>query len=277
MASIDTSIIDAAFPERETDAHKGDFGRLLVIGGAHRFANTPGIVAMGALRTGIDLVDVAAPERAADTTAGVALNLLTAPLEGKTLGPEHVDTLLEREAYADATVIGPGLLTADDTVDAVERFLAERDIPTVVDADALRVLPDDDLLSSEDVLTPHSREFERLTGSEPPRAVEQRRETVRSAAARLGCTILLKGPVDVVSDGDRVATNATGNPSMTRGGTGDVLAGITGALLARGTDAYTAGRAAAYITGAAGDRAVDAIGEGYLLEELLDRVATVVP
>lgn len=276
MPTIDASILDEAFPERADDAHKGDHGRLLVVGGAHRFTNTPGIVAMAALRTGIDLVDVAAPARAADTTAGFALNLLTAPLEGKTLGTEHVDALLDREQYADAVVIGPGLMAEEDTRNAVEQFLTERSVPAVVDADALRVA-DSDVLSEDDVLTPHSREFERLTGSAPAKWMEDRVAAVRSAADRLGCTVVLKGPTDVVSDGNHTATNATGNPSMTRGGTGDVLAGVTGALLARGTEGYTAARAAAYVTGAAGDRVLDGVGEGYLLEEMLDRIPGILP
>lgn len=276
MASIDASILDDVFPERADDAHKGDFGRLLVVAGAHRFTNTPAIVALGALRTGIDLVDVAAPERAADTTATFALNLLTAPLPGKTLRMEHVDTLLERAGYADAAVIGPGLMAEDDTLDAVEQFLRERDIPAVIDADALRVAGED-TVSRGDVLTPHSREFERLTGSAPPKDGRERTEAVQGAAERLGCTVVLKGPTDILSDGDRLGTNATGNPSMTRGGTGDVLAGIAGALLAGGTDGYTAASAAAYLNGVAGDRVLGAVGEAYLLEELLDRVASVVP
>lgn len=276
MPTIDAAILDEAFPERKNDAHKGDHGRLLVVGGAHRFTNTPGIVAMAALRTGIDLVDIAAPERAADTTAGFALNLLTAPLDGETVGAGHVDTLLDREQYADAVVIGPGLMAGEDTLEAVERFLAERSVPAVVDADALRVARRD-VLSGDDVLTPHSREFERLTGSAPAKQREERLEAVRSAADRLGCTVVLKRPTDVVSNGDRTATNTTGNPSMTRGGTGDVLAGVAGALLARGSAGYTAGRAAAYVTGAAGDRVLSEVGEGYLLEELLDRVPDVLP
>lgn len=276
MPSIDASILDEAVPDRADDAHKGDHGRLLVVGGAHRFTNTPGIVALGALRTGIDLVDVAAPERAADTTAGFALNLLTAPLNGETLGTEHVDALLDREQYADAVVIGPGLMAGAGTLEAVERFLTERSVPAVVDADALRVAGSD-VFSAGDVLTPHSREFERLTGSAPAKRMEDRVEAVRSAADRLGCTIVLKGPTDVVSDGNRTATNATGNPSMTRGGTGDVLAGVTGALLARGIEGYMAARAAAYVTGAAGDRVLSEVGEGYLLEELLDRIPFILP
>lgn len=275
MASIDASILDEAFPERQEDAQKGDYGRLLVVGGAHRFTNTPAIVALAALRTGIDIVDVAAPARAADATAGFALNILTAPLEGETLGTGHVDALLDRERYADAVVIGPGLMAGENTLNAVGRFLAERTIPAVVDADALRSASAD-VLQERDVLTPHSREFARLTGSIPPEHLGERVEAVRSAAEQFGRTVVLKGPVDVISDGDRTATNATGNPSMTRGGTGDVLAGVAGALMARGIEGYTAARAAAYVTGAAGDRVLREVGEGYLLEELLDRVSTVV-
>lgn len=274
---MDETILDTVLLDRPRDAVKGDFGDILVVGGSHRYTNTPAIVAGGALRTGADLVRVAAPERSADATATFALNLITTPLDGHRLRPGNVDAVLDAAAGVDCLAVGPGLGRADATLEAVRDLLGARDVPAVVDADALRALPDHaDSVGSGDVLTPHAGEFAVLTGEEIGGAVEDRKETVRAAAAEFGCTVLLKGPVDVVSDGDRVETNGTGNPYMTRGGTGDVLTGVAAALLAQGNDPVDAAGAAAYINGSAGDTVAMEKGRGFTLEEHLEAVADVV-
>jgi NAD(P)H-hydrate repair Nnr-like enzyme with NAD(P)H-hydrate dehydratase domain len=104
----------------------------------------------------------------------------------------------------------------------------------LVDADALKPFSEVEVPDGGNiVLTPHEGEFQKLTGEKPPLDLEERVEVVAGAAGRLRSTILLKGPVDVISDGRRIKLNYTGNPGMTVGGTGDVLSGVAGALLAR--------------------------------------------
>jgi NAD(P)H-hydrate epimerase len=103
------------------------------------------------------------------------------------------------------------------------------------------------------VLTPHSREYEILTGKKLPSDLDARAERVQKEAQKLGAIILLKGPVDVISDGERIKFNFTGNPGMTVGGTGDVLSGVVGGLLAQGTDSFKSAVSGAFINGAAGD------------------------
>ena len=102
-------------------------------------------------------------------------------------------------------------------------------------------------------MTPHAGEYEILTGKKLPRDLKQRAEKVQKTARKLGATILVKGPVDVISDGKRVKFNSTGNPGMTVGGTGDVLSGLVGTFLAQETDSFEAAVAGAFINGAAGD------------------------
>jgi hydroxyethylthiazole kinase-like uncharacterized protein yjeF len=111
------------------------------------------------------------------------------------------------------------------------------------------------------VLTPHAREYEISTGNKLPNDTEGRAEAVQKMARKLGATILLKGPVDVISDGERTKFNFTGNAGMTVGGTGDVLSGVVGGLLAMGTDPFCAAVAGAFINGAAGDFV--AVEKGY--------------
>jgi len=103
------------------------------------------------------------------------------------------------------------------------------------------------------VLTPHAGEYKILTGSQPPKDLKKRAEEVQRTARSLNAVILLKGNVDVISDGERVKLNFTGNPGMTVGGTGDTLSGIVGALLAQRANPFEAAVAGAFINGAAGD------------------------
>ncbi|MCK5563158.1 NAD(P)H-hydrate dehydratase, partial [Candidatus Bathyarchaeota archaeon] len=103
------------------------------------------------------------------------------------------------------------------------------------------------------VLTPHVGEYRILTGKKASKKLERRRVEVQAVAKKLGAVILLKGHVDVVSDGKRVKLNFTGNPGMTVGGTGDILSGVVGAFLAQGVNPFEAAVAGAFVNGAAGD------------------------
>lgn len=256
-------------------ATKGDHGTVLIVAGADQYPNTPAIVAGGALRTGADIVRIAAPRRSAEQSAAFHLNTLITPLPGDVFSRDHVPLVTEHIAAADCAVIGPGIGTTPDTAAAIRSLLTElQDTACVLDAAAIPALDEYTAAAGERwVATPHAAEFEAVTGAYPPTTVEERRQAVSAAAADLGMTVLLKGGVDVVSDGTRIETSTTGHTTMTRGGTGDVLAGITATRLAQGDDPVDAAVTAAHINGAAGDRAVTRYGPGYLLEELLQEVS----
>lgn len=273
---MEQAIIDEILEEKAPGGHKGDYGRISVIGGSGTYTNTPAIVALGALRAGCDLTNIVAPEQSAQQCAGFALNIMTTALDGDHLQEQHVKTLVDRTEWADCVVVGPGLGRQEETVNAVKRYLEVNTEASVIDADALHVLAEHTgFAESEWVLTPHAREFEALTGEYPPGNIEERIELVEDYAGVFGCTILLKGETDVISDGDRTETNDTGNPYMTRGGTGDTLAGLTAALLSLQYDPFESACAAAYFNGAAGDEALGTYGRGFLLEEMLDCVSAV--
>jgi NAD(P)H-hydrate epimerase len=126
------------------------------------------------------------------------------------------------------------------------------------------------------VLTPHPGEYKILTGHQPPDDLEEKIADVQKAARELGAVILLKGHVDVVSDGKKVKLNFTGNPGMTVGGTGDVLSGVVAAFLAQGTDPFEAAVAGAFINGAAGDFAASAKGFHLVATDLLEWIPSVI-
>jgi NAD(P)H-hydrate epimerase len=125
------------------------------------------------------------------------------------------------------------------------------------------------------VFTPHSGEYQILTGKESSQDLQERAEEVKETAEELGVTILLKGRVDVISDGKRVKLNFTGNPGMTVGGTGDVLSGIVAAFLAQSADPFEAAVAGAFINGAAGDFVKSEKGYHMVPTDLLDWIPCV--
>lgn len=250
---------------RPAFAHKGQYGRLLVIGGSETFTGAPALVALAAYRTGTDLVFVAAPGRTADIVSSMSPNLISVRLPGDSLAPGHMQVLKEHIAKATAIAIGPGLGRSPKTQSAVRHILGEirqLKIPLLVDADALRAFGviRKGIFHQSTVLTPHAGEFGAVAGKTPSAELGARSREVKAMAEKSGGVILLKGNTDVISDGGRVKLNRTGNPGMTVGGTGDVLSGIIAGLLAQGIDAFQAAVAGAFISGAAGDLAEEELG-----------------
>lgn len=258
---------------RPPEAHKGDFGRLLVIGGSETFSGAPALSALAALRTGVDITYVAAPRDTARIIASMSPNLLTVKLEGTHLNPRNVGAISEFLPKATGVILGPGSGLHPDTVEFVKQTIPviERSgLPMLLDADALKIFAGfKRKLKVPLVLTPHAGEYGILTGEAPPKDLRERVNHVRKTAVELGATILLKGYVDVISDGTSVKMNFTGNPGMTVGGTGDTLCGIVGAFLAQGFSAFRAAVAGAFINGAAGDFVYKAKGYHMVPTDLL--------
>jgi len=242
---------------REPQSHKGDFGRLLIIGGSETFSGAPALVALAALRTGVDLAYVAAPERTAYAISSFSPDLITLKLSGEHFAPQNVGQLKGMITKATAIVAGPGLGTHRDSFKAVEellKVLEELRKPTLLDADALKAFSSiKRRVDFPFVVTPHSGEFEAVSGRKPSVELHARIEDVKSLAKEIESVVLLKGHTDIISDGERVKLNLTGNPGMTVGGTGDVLSGIVGGFMAQGVDPFKAAVAGAFINGAAGD------------------------
>ncbi len=246
------------YPVPRSTSHKGENGRLLVIAGGP-YTGAPALVAFGAMGIGIDLVHVATPALAATVVASYSPTFIVHPLVGHRLLREDLRQILELVPRVDAVAIGPGLGDVEGTLEAIREVVRSLRLPMVIDADALKAVAGDPKIlgGKRAVLTPHAREFKDLTGKTLPDGPEERAAIVRESAKALGATILLKGHVDIVSDGTRVKFNYTGNPGMTTGGTGDVLCGVTAGLIAKGMAPYDAARLAAFTNGAAGDLAFE--------------------
>ncbi len=256
-----------ALPKRMGQEHKGDFGRVLVVGGSRQFIGTPFLVARSALRAGCDLSIIACPSHVADRIPFDA-NLIINPLNSEShLKKSDVDSILEVDF--DSLVVGNGLGTADETKYALKKLLRRVDKPVILDADALKIIGEAQL-GDNMIITPHATEFRILFG-ECGDGLDQRREIVEEKARKTKATIVLKGPTDIISCGDKTRLNRTGNPAMTVGGTGDVLAGVVGTLAVKSGN-FLAACAGSFLTGLAGDKAFEDLAYSLTATDVIEKI-----
>ncbi|MHC3438169.1 NAD(P)H-hydrate dehydratase [Natrialbaceae archaeon A-gly3] len=244
-------------------------GRAFVIGGGP-YTGAPALAAQAALRAGAELSFVAAPETVSGEIQGYAEDLIVQPYGSEVLTPAEVEDLVETaERYDDVVILGPGLGTAEQTLEAVRQFLEVYTGPAVVDADALSVVPEVETDATL-ICTPNRRELAGMGGPEADdlRAVE---DEIEELAADLGHVILAKGVDDVISDGERTRVNRAGVPGLAVGGSGDTLAGIVAGLL-EGATPFDAACAGAYVNGKAGEQLAESDGNGFLASELLSAI-----
>ncbi len=285
MIEVTKNILKDIYKERPKDSKKYDFGLLVVIGGSDFYSGSPALSALAAFRSGLDMVRILAPKRAADIIASFSPNLAAYPLEGKWLDEPDLADLISMTESAKimgrgnaAVVIGGGLGRSKETQETTIKYLSQVSLPVVVDADAIYALAQKpDMFKGKNFLfTPHSHEFFILTGREVYKLPDEEKiKITQEEALRLDTTILLKGAIDIISDGKEVAVNRTGNPFMTLGGSGDTLAGICGALMTRGISPFLAAQAAAYINGKAGEIAAKKLGEGMTATDIIEAIPEV--
>lgn len=277
---VTKSILKKVYQKRGEWSHKGDFGRLLVIAGSRRHTGSPIFVSLAAYRAGCDLVFLVGPERAMDVAASYSPVLITEPLEGTQLERKHVQEILKmvEEVKPTAVAIGPGLWRTQETREAIVKLIEQISLPMVIDADAIRAISvaKEKLRNKKSVLTPHASEFYELSGRKISTNLRERIKTVMEEAKKINSTIVLKGHIDIISDGKRISLNKTGSPYLTKGGCGDTLTGICGAFLSRRVDSFTAACAATFVNGKAGEIAAKKYGEGLLPTDLIESIPEVI-
>ncbi len=254
------------YPIPNEMSHKGQNGRLLIIGGGP-YIGAPAMAALAASRVGADLVHIATPESSFHEISSFSPTFLMHRLPGDHLTTGSIEALLELSERCDSVLIGPGLGTDPETMDAVRSFCTRCDRPMVIDADAITAMSKSDIKrDAPTIYTPHHSEYARLAGD-----VDQ-----MDASKELGAVIVLKGKEDIITDGSSIRTNVTGCAGMTSGGTGDVLAGIISGLLSKGMTAFDAGCLGAYICGKAGEMAFEEYSYGLMATDLIDDIARVI-
>lgn len=263
----------AYLPPRDPCAHKGAFGKLLLLCGSRGYTGAAYFAAMGALRVGAGLVYLGVPESIYAIEA-VKLNepvVFPLPEEEGHLSEDALASILEKLPRMDAVLIGPGLGISPQTFRVLREVLLHASCPVVVDADGISLLAGHmDILrgrTAPTILTPHDGEFRRLFGS----LGENRMGCAQNAARQSHAVVLLKGHRTCVTDGHRSYVNHTGNPGMAVGGCGDILAGMLAGLLGQGIAPLEAACLGAYLHGQAGDLCARQLGEyGMLPSDLLD-------
>ena len=264
----------AGFPlKRERDAHKGNFGSVLVIAGSSSMRGAASFAALGALRSGAGLVRVASVEKCIDTVSVLVPEAVYTELEcddyGYMLFDSNISLIKEAMEKASAIVIGCGMGLTNDTLEVVRYVVQNAEVPVVIDADGINCIARDiEILmnrKSDVIITPHVGEMARLLNCENRMITDNRIMAAEKYAEKYGITVVLKGAGTIVADSRNSASNHTGNPGMSRGGSGDILAGIIGSVAAQGYTPYDAACAGVYIHGLAGDAAAEKFGQEAML------------
>ena len=253
-------------PTRPADAHKGTAGLVFVVAGSRGMAGAAALVGNAALRAGAGLVRIATADAALDTVACLAPCCTTAPLadDGAHLVHEAAPQVLKLIEGWQVLAVGPGLGQTDGVAGVVQAVLSHVTIPIILDADGLNVLGRhaDNVFKAARapvIITPHPGEAARLLGV-TSKEIQADREGAAARLAARGTVAVLKGHGTVVTDGQRMYVNTTGNPGMATAGAGDVLTGMLAALAASGMPPFEAAVLAVWAHGRAGDLAAEKRG-----------------
>jgi len=272
MRELNRDDVLKLLPDRNPKAHKGDFGKVLLLCGSKGYTGAAALAAMGALRTGSGLVYLGVPASIYMIEAVKLTEAIVFPLsdDDGMMAVSSVKTVSEMLDKMDAVLIGPGMGQSDGTCAVLETVLQRAACPVVVDADGINVLEGHiDILrgrTGTTILTPHEGEFCRLGGTRTGDKVQD----AKALAVNTQSIVLLKGNRTVITDGENHYINPTGNPGMAVGGSGDVLAGVITALLGQGIAPLEAAAYGAWLHGAAGDVCAKEIGQyGMLPTDML--------
>ncbi len=279
VVEVDELYVKQLIPPRLARSKKGDNGVVLIVGGSKVYHGAPLLAALAAYRSGADLVYVAVPERISLALRAYNPSLIVLPLPDARLTKGSVNRLKGMlPKRVDSAAIGMGLSIARiDALKDLVMYLTESNSNSGIVLDAGALLPDilPVVNGRRVIVTPHAGEFKRLFGSDAGVDEHTRVMNVRREAEKYNVTVLLKGWVDVISDGSRAAVNRTHICAMTVGGTGDILSGLLAGLLAKGMEPFHAAASAAYINGSAGINAYNRLGLHIMPSDMIDEIAYV--
>lgn len=261
-------------PPRKSDSKKGDNGTVLVAGGSRFYHGAPILASAAALRSGSDLVYTAVPRSIVNPVRAFSPTIIALPLPDDKLTVGSANRLVAMlPKHTDSAAVGMGMsIAGPESIIALVRKLKQAGTKLLLDASALipEILPE--ISGTGSIVTPHAGEYLRLFQSNPGKTEKERLANVSTDAKKHKITVLLKGPVDVVSDGKKTGVNRIHNCAMTVGGTGDVLSGLTAGLMTR-TTPFHAALLGAYINGVAGNLAYKKMGLHLIATDILDNLS----
>ena len=282
---------------RKNDSHKGNNGKVLIVGGSKDYYGAPAISAKAAIATGVDLTYIYTPKNAAIPIKSFSEDFIVTEAKGDYLSLEDLEDILELASKVDAVLLGPGSSQMEETAKLFNVLAMKIDKPLVLDADALKLVDLSLVSKREDlIITPHASEFKSffksLISNEDMddfekalnlndkehldfRKVNDKIDAIHKITKNINGSVILKGKYDFVFNGNRLKINRTGNPGMTVGGTGDALAGICLSLLSQGLNSFDAALLAPYLNGRAGDLAYESQGYGFGAQDLTQYLGAV--
>ena len=272
---------------RDLNSHKGNNGRLLVIGGSEDYSGAPAIAGMAAIGAGADLVYVATPEKSAEAIISTSPDLIVKSLEGNKLSLNHSEEILRLAENVDAVLIGPGAGIDVETTKLFNVLVAKIKKPIVLDADALKQVELKLIKNRDDIiLTPHIFEFKSFFNVQNElkldidsyefERVDENITKFQQITRQINGTVIVKGNYDLILHGTKFRINKSGNPGMTVGGTGDALAGICASLLTQDLNAFDCACLGVFINGLAGDEAYKSKGNGFSATDLVSYIGNVI-
>ena len=268
---------------RPVDGHKGTFGKVLIVGGSVGFSGAPALAGKAALRSGAGLVRVAVPKSVQSIVATLEPCYTTIGLSESNgqLFAKAATELAKHLPDNDVVAFGPGIGTGAGVKEVLLALLAVEDLKLVIDADGLNVLSQCggtggwlEKKKADVVLTPHPGEMKRLWKSVFRAPIpEDRQQCAIEFAEKTGSVVVLKGAGTVVTDGEKVFVNDTGNPGMATAGSGDVLTGVIAALIGQGLSAFDAAVLGVHVHGLAGDAAAKIRGQvGMIATDIIEHL-----
>jgi ADP-dependent NAD(P)H-hydrate dehydratase len=270
IITVTPKMIKQLMPPRSSLSRKGDSGTVLVAGGSRFYHGAPVLASMAALRAGADLVYTAVPRSIITAVRSFSPALIALPLPDDKLTVGSANRLFAMlPKRADAAAIGMGMTLEPEAITTLVNKLKKSGTKVLLDASALIPHVLGEISGTGSIVTPHAGEYKRLFGRDPGTAKEEMTTGVRRTAKEHGITIVLKGWLNVVSDGEQTSVVKRSTPAMTVGGMGDVLSGLAAGLLAR-MKPFDAALAAVYLNGMAGSFASKHVGLHMIATDLLD-------
>ncbi len=267
---------------RKLDNHKGQFGRMLVIGGSRNYSGAPAYTSLTGVHFGLDLVITYVPEVIANVLRSYSPNMIVRSHDGEWLNLDCYEELKRLVDWANVIVIGPGLgqeIETENLLVELLKYMREFNKSCVLDADALKLVKNHLPLLKHlpIILTPHAGELKIMTQLELPsyNYVEKRVELIQNLAYELGTTLLVKGTYDYISNGQKTQINTTGCAEMSIGGTGDVLAGLCGCFLGIENDPFESACSAAFLNGLLGEHCKKNIGSRFNTMDMIYNINNV--
>jgi ADP-dependent NAD(P)H-hydrate dehydratase len=269
ITTVTPKLIRQLMPPRTFYSRKGDNGTVLVAGGSRFYHGAPVLATMAALRSGADLVYTAVPRSIITAVRSFSPAIIALPLPDDKLTKGSANRLMAMlPKNADSASIGMGMSLEPEALTTLVRKLRQAGTRIQLDASALIPQVLEEISNTGSIVTPHSGEYKRLFGSEPGSSKEEMTSNVHKLAKEHGITIVLKGWINIISDGEQLTAIKRLTPAMTVGGTGDVLSGLTAGLLAR-MKPFDAAVVAVYVNGLAGNLAFKQAGLHIVATDLI--------